>query len=168
MALISPAGARRHGAVVVMATVAVLIAAGCSSGSSSGADQVVLADGQELGSFSPMLGYGQLGVSPIYEGLLRPSADDDARVPDLEPSLASAAPESLGDRQWLLPLREGVRFSDGTTLDAADVIATYDAVRNPTVASEIATDYAPIASIAADGPTAVTVTMPSPVATSTR
>ena len=159
MALISPAGARRHGAVVVMATVAVLIAAGCSSGSSSGADQVVLADGQELGSFSPMLGYGQLGVSPIYEGLLRPSADDDARVPDLEPSLASAAPESLGDRQWLLPLREGVRFSDGTTLDAADVIATYDAVRNPTVASEIATDYAPIASIAADGPTVVTVTM---------
>ena len=146
-----------HGVVAAAATA--LVITGCSSSGSDGANnQIVLADGQELGDFNPLTYYGSLGVSPIYQGLLAPSADDDSRVPDLVPALAASAPERVAPRIWRVPLRTGVTFSDGTAFDAADVVATYDAVRDPKVASEIATDFEPIVAIAADG-AAVKVTM---------
>ena len=145
---------------MVLVAATALVAVGCSSSDSGEAkDQIVLADGQELGDFNPLTYYGSLGVSPIYQGLLAPSADDDSRVPDLVPALAESAPQRTAPRVWRVALRSGVTFSDGSTFDAADVVATYDAVRDPKVASEIATDFDPIASIAADGPAAVKVTM---------
>ncbi|ROZ99142.1 ABC transporter substrate-binding protein [Gordonia sp. OPL2] len=145
-----------------VAAVAVSVIAGCggTSGSSSGSsDTIVLGESQELGDFSPIMGYGQQGVSPIYEGLLRPAADGDSRVPDLIPALADDAPQPVVDRVWRVPLRAGVTFSDGSAFDSADVVATYRAVRDPRVASEISTDFAPIVDVTADGPTAVTVRM---------
>lgn len=155
---------RRSVPTVTLAAATVVVTAamvaGCSGGGADRAtDQLVLAEGQELGDFSPMLGYGQLGVSPIYEGLLRPQADDDARVPDLVPALATAKPIRVQGNTWRIALRENVKFSDGTAFDAADVVATYRAVRSEKVASEIATDVAPIATVTADGTYAVTVTM---------
>ncbi|MBS1695290.1 MAG: ABC transporter substrate-binding protein [Actinobacteria bacterium] len=145
--------------VVVLAAASALVASGCSSAPSTTSqnDQLVLADGQELGSYNPVLGYGESGVSPIYEGLFRPEAPADDVVPDLVPSLAAAEPEQIGPRQWRIPLRSGVTFSDGSAFDSADVVATYEAVKDPTVASEISTHIAPITRIAADGPDAVTI-----------
>ncbi|MBD0860539.1 ABC transporter substrate-binding protein [Gordonia sp. zg691] len=143
-----------------MVLLVVSAAAGCSSSDSATAtDQIVLGEGQELGAFNPMLGYAQLGVSPIYDGLLIPAADGDDRVPDLVPALAAATPERTAPRTWRVPLRSGVTFSDGSSFDAADVIATYRAVVDPQVASEISTDFAPIVDIEADGPEAITVRM---------
>ena len=102
-----------HGVVAAAATA--LVITGCSSSGSDGANnQIVLADGQELGDFNPLTYYGSLGVSPIYQGLLAPSADDDSRVPDLVPALAASAPERVAPRIWRVPLRTGVTFSDGT------------------------------------------------------
>ncbi|MEP9392090.1 ABC transporter substrate-binding protein [Gordonia sp. VNQ95] len=151
---------RRVTPVVGAAVTVAVVIAGCSGGSGQADDQLVLAEGQELGDFSPMMGYGQLGVSPIYEGLLRPQADSDDRVPDLVPSLADSEPIRIdGSNRWRVTLREGVTFSDGTTFDSADVVATYRAVRDPRVASEISTDTAPIAEMTEDGPLAVTVQM---------
>lgn len=140
---------------------AAVIATGCggSTADDGATDQIVLGESQELGDFNPMMGYGQQGVSPIYEGLLRPAADGDSRVPDLIPALAAEAPQQVADRVWRLALKTDVTFSDGSVFDSADVVATYRAVRDPQVAAEISTDFAPIVEVAADGPDAVTVRM---------
>lgn len=153
---------------VGVTAVTALVVAGCATPSSpESQDQIVLAEAQELGSYSPFVSYGELGVSAIYEGLLRPQADSDARIPDLVPALAAAPPESLGPGRWRVQLREGVTFSDGSAFDSADVVATYAALKDPAVASEIATNVAPLTAVTADGPHAVIVdvdteTDPSP------
>lgn len=156
---------------VVMSLAAGLVA-GCSSVSESTAppldsDQIVLAEALELGAYNPVAGYGEAGVSPLYDSLYRPQASDDDAVPDLVPALAADVPQHVAPRRWRVPLRTDVTFSDGTTFDSADVVATYRAVKDPVVASEISTHYAPITSIAADGPSAVVVdvstdTVPTP------
>ncbi|MDH3046531.1 MULTISPECIES: ABC transporter substrate-binding protein [Gordonia] len=155
---------RRGGRPVIVAFAATLLAGvalgGCAEGQDAGSsDQIVLAEGQDLGRFNPMLGYGQSGVSPIYDGLLAPAADGDDRVPDLVPALAASAPERIAPRTWRVPLKDGVTFSDGTAFDAGDVVATYRAVVDPKVASGISTDFAPIVTIESDGPQAITLTM---------
>ncbi|MGV0836682.1 ABC transporter substrate-binding protein [Mycolicibacterium thermoresistibile] len=139
-------------------TAAALLIAGCA-GAPEQHDQIVLADAQELGGYNPVTGYGEAGVSPLYEGLFRPQADTDDTVPDLIPSLAAAAPERLAPRRWRIPLRTDVTFSDGTRFDAADVVATYSAVRDPAVASDISTHLAPVAQVRADGDDAVILDM---------
>lgn len=142
----------------VVAVVTALVAAGCATGSGSGpTEQIVLAAGQELGSFNPVNGYGEQGVSPLYDGLYRPQADTDDVVPDLVPALAADAPEPVGPHRWRIPLRSGVTFSDGSSLDSADVVATYAAVKDPAVASEISTNLQAVVAVTADGPDAVVV-----------
>ncbi|CAN5642658.1 ABC transporter substrate-binding protein [soil metagenome] len=142
-------------AVTAIATMAL---AGCAPAPPSDSqDQIVLAEAQELGGYNPLVGYGELGVSPIYEGLLRPQSDSDTDIPDLVPALAATPPEQLAPQRWRLALREGVTFSDGSTFDSADVVATYAALKNPAVASDIATHVAPITAVTADGPQAVTI-----------
>lgn len=150
-------GLATAGSALLVVTVAV---AGCSTSERAPlTDQIVLGEGQDLGDLNPMMGYAQLGVSPIYDGLLTPSADGDDRVPDLVPALAASRPERVAPRTWRVPLKSGVTFSDGTAFDAADVVATYRAVVDPRVASQISTDFAPIVAVEADGPGAVTVRM---------
>lgn len=118
---------------------------GCSAPTGTSgepADQLVLATGDDLGQFNPIAGYSSTGVSPLYEGLLRPDADNDQQLPELVPALAATDPEVSDDgRTWTVQLREGVQFHDGTDLDARDVAATYEAVLDPVSASPIADDY---------------------------
>lgn len=145
---------------MVVATTVLAAGTACSSGPADVAgDQIVLAEGYELGGFNPVNGYAESGVSPIYDGLFRPDATTDTVVPDLAPALAAEDPQPDGANRWRIPLRTGVMFSDGSTFDSADVVATYRAVRDPKVASEISTSVAPIVSIEADGPDAVTVAL---------
>lgn len=137
---------------------AVVLVAGCAAPSGDAdSDQIVLSDGYVLGGYNPVNGYAETGVSPIYDGLYRPVATTDTALPDLAPALASEPPQPAGPNTWRLRLRSGVTFSDGSALDSADIVATYQAVRDPAVASEIATSVAPILRVRADGPDAVTV-----------
>lgn len=137
---------------------AVVLLAGCAAPSDdTAADQIVLSDGYELGGYNPVNGYGETGVSPLYDGLYRPAATTDTALPELVPALAADLPQPAGANTWRLPLRSGVTFSDGSAFDSADVVATYDAVRDPAVASAIATSVSPILRVSADGPDAVTV-----------
>ena len=149
--------------VIAVATsvAAALAVTGCSPAGDT-ARQLVLAESQPLADYNPLLGYGALGVSPIYEGLLAPAADSDTTLPRLVPALAADEPTRLSGTTWRIPLREDVTFSDGTALDSADVVATYRAVADPAVASDIADQFTPVTAVAADGPNAVTVTMDSP------
>ncbi|MFT3662515.1 MAG: ABC transporter substrate-binding protein [Gordonia sp. (in: high G+C Gram-positive bacteria)] len=131
---------------------------GCST-SNDREDLLVLAEGQELGGYNPLLGYGAYGVSPIYEGLLRPRSAADEKVPALVPALAAAAPERIAPRTWRVRLREDVTFSDGTAFDAADVAATYRAVVDPAVAADVSGTLGPVTAVRADGEHAVTVAL---------
>ncbi|ADG78583.1 Extracellular solute-binding protein family 5 OS=Tsukamurella paurometabola (strain ATCC 8368 / DSM / CCUG 35730 / CIP 100753 / JCM 10117 / KCTC 9821 /NBRC 16120 / NCIMB 702349 / NCTC 13040) OX=521096 GN=Tpau_1971 PE=3 SV=1 [Tsukamurella paurometabola] len=142
---------------VGLITAVALALGACSSGAGGAEDRLVLAETQPLGGFNPLMGYGELGVSPLYEGLYRPDAASDGQVPDLLPALATAAPQRIGPRTWRIPLRAGVTFSDGTPFDAADVVATYRAARDPKVAADIATHVAPVQDVTPDGGGAVIV-----------
>jgi len=126
-------------------------------------DRVVLADSAPLGEFNPVSGYGSTGVSPLYEGLLRPDAADDEHLPDLVPALAAAEPEVGADGlTWTVRLREGVRFHDGSTLDSSDVAATYRAVVDPASGSPIASDYTSIAGVETPDPLTVRFRLDAP------
>lgn len=158
-------------AAVTLATI--LGATGCtpqrpSSGDvhdTGGEEGIVLADSQDLGQYNPVSGYAQLGVSPIYEGLLRPTSPDDTAVPTLVPALAAEAPSSDATATtWTVRLRQDVRFSDGSTFDADDVVATYRAVLDPASASEIAASVQMIDTVTATDPHTVTFALRHPYA----
>jgi peptide/nickel transport system substrate-binding protein len=133
---------RRLGGLALAGLVAVAGCADPDAGNGRDAASLVLADGYALDSLNPIAGYAESGEGKLYEGLLRIAARDAATNPQLEPALAAAAPEVSADaRQWTVRLRDGVRFHDGSTLDADDVVATFGAILDPVVASPLATSY---------------------------
>ncbi|MGY1813714.1 ABC transporter substrate-binding protein [Blastococcus sp. SYSU D00820] len=125
-----------------------LVASGCSApgggdGGGSADRRLVLADAYEPELFNPVAGHGETGSSKVYDGLVRLAGG--AGIPELEPALAVQLPEADAQaREWTVRLREGVRFSDGTTFGAEDVVATYEAVLDPASASPIAGNYSMI------------------------
>lgn len=149
-------GVGRGGKTAMAVTVACAsVLAGCSApsssnGGSSGAQgsSVTLADIEPVGHYNPVAGYAATGVSPIYEGLLRPDAQSDSTLPELKPALASGKPTVSEDKKsWTVKLRKGVTFHDGSAFDSKDVAATYRAILNPKSASPIADDYKVIDSV---------------------
>lgn len=132
---------RAKAAIALSASFLTMTLAACSA-PTTGSDQLVLAEPGAVDEFNPVDGHGAAGVSPIYEGLLAPNATDDTTLPALEPQLAAETPAVTDDgRTWTVTLREDVQFHDGTAFDAEDVAATYRAVTDPAVASEVAADY---------------------------
>lgn len=142
----------RHGVFVVCAATAITVTTtACTAtiaDSGDTPDRIVLADAQALGAYNPVNGFGELGVSQLYDGLLAPAPESDRSLPRLVPALAAAVPVSNADATvWEVPLRVGVTFSDGSAFGAEDVVATYAAVLDPASASEIAESYAMISSV---------------------
>ncbi|WP_442971341.1 ABC transporter substrate-binding protein [Rhodococcus sp. EPR-157] len=144
----------RTGSVVGVAVGAtcVLAVVSCSaptnSASESSARGLVLADGYELGGYNPVAGYGAAGEAKMYDGLLRLDGADG--LPGFEPSLATELPTSNADATvWTVPLRDGVAFSDGSSFDAADVVATYGAIQDPASASEVRSSFDMITDVVA-------------------
>ncbi|WP_432557382.1 ABC transporter substrate-binding protein [Granulicoccus sp. GXG6511] len=125
-------------------------AAPSSAGNGAASTEIILADAYDLGGYNPIAGYGELGVSPLYDGLMRLDSTDDRALPSFAPALASAYPTPNADfTEWTVPLRRGVVFHDGTTFDAADVVATYSAVLDPASASEIGSAFAMLDTVTA-------------------
>ncbi|WP_222048559.1 ABC transporter substrate-binding protein [Modestobacter lapidis] len=137
---------RATGGLVATAAVLTTLSACSAPGTASdGADtrRLVLADAYEPEPFNPVGGHGETGSSKVYDGLVR--LGGGTGLPELEPALATELPRDDGTATtWTVPLRDGVRFSDGSTFDAADVVATYSAVLDPASASPIAGNYAMI------------------------
>ncbi|GGQ80387.1 ABC transporter substrate-binding protein [Streptomyces flaveolus] len=110
---------------------------GGTGGGAEAAESVVIGVASEPDTLSPLLGYGKDGNSKIFDGLLARDADLK-----LKPALAAALPEVAdGGRTYTFTLRDGVKFSDGEPLTAADVVYTYrtvlDAKTNNTARSEL-------------------------------
>ncbi len=81
----------------------------------------------------------------VHRGLLK--LDDNFNVqPDL--ALSWDHPEPL---LWRFYLQRGVLFSDGSSVDAADVVATLEAVLDPELTSPLKASFAAIASVSAVG-----------------
>src|SRR5690606_10367466 len=142
-------------AVAVLATVAA--ASACATVPAAPpvpADGLVLADGFDLGGYNPIAGHGEAGESKLYDGLLRLVGGDG--MPTFEPALAAEMPTVSDDGlHWEVTIRDGVRFTDGTTVDAEDIAATYRAILDPASASPLATSLNMIESVTATGPHAV-------------
>jgi peptide/nickel transport system substrate-binding protein len=98
---------------------------------------MVIAESTEPASLDPLDGYAPYGASKIFDGLLEYQSDGSLR-----PVLAAAPPVPSADgKTWTVAIRSGVKFSDGTPLTAADVVATYQALLNPAFASPLRADY---------------------------
>ncbi len=142
-------------AVAVLATVAAATAcATVPAAPPVPADGLVLADGFDLGGYNPIAGHGEAGESKLYDGLLRLVGGEG--MPTFEPALAAEMPTVSDDGlHWEVTIRDGVRFTDGTTVDAEDIAATYRAILDPASASPLATSLNMIESVTATGPHAV-------------
>ncbi|MEB7505387.1 ABC transporter substrate-binding protein [Arthrobacter koreensis] len=139
--------------------------AGCS-GPPGEAAGIVLADANEPGQFNPVGGHGDSGQSQIYDSLLRLSpVNGSSSLPGFEPWLATDMPQSnSGGTEWTVQVRSGVKFTDGTDLDAGDVAATYRAVIDPASASELATSYDMLQDVTAAEDGTVTFSLKYPYA----
>ncbi|MFE6286135.1 ABC transporter substrate-binding protein [Streptomyces sp. NPDC057877] len=151
-----------RGTAVAAATVSAITA--CSApggGDAQGAtDSVVIGVASEPDTLSPLLGYGKDGNSKIFDGLLAHDADLKLR-----PALAKALPE-IGDggRTYTYTLREGVEFSDGEPLTAADVAFTYRTILDEKTNNTSRSELDAIEEVRADGDDTVVFTLKYPYA----
>ena len=118
-----------------------LVAAGCGGGSkkststgaaagAKGGDLVTVANAAPSGSPDPQVNYTlqewQLLILS-HDGLIAfrrlGGAPGTKKVPDLAESIPTP---TNGGKTWTFKLRSGIKFSDGSTLDGADVKATFE------------------------------------------
>lgn len=81
---------------------------------------------------------------------------------EVEPGLATF--EMPDDTTYVLTLREGLTFHDGTPLDAEAVKANFDRMLDPATGSPRASDLAPVSSVEVTGPLEVTISLDAPYA----
>ncbi|MEV4774391.1 ABC transporter substrate-binding protein [Microbacterium sp. LWH12-1.2] len=98
----------------------------------------------------------QILIDNIYEGLVTRTQDNK-----IEPRLASEYEVSDDGLTYTFTLNEGITFHSGTALTAADVVASYEAVRTDATLQGNA-DFAAVASITSPDPTTVEIVLTAP------
>lgn len=119
---------------------------------------MVLAEPVAPTTLDPLAGFAPDGAAKVYDGLY-------AYQPDgiLQPELAAAPPSPSADgRQWTVPLRTGISFSDGTPFGVADVLAAYRSVLRPS--SPLHAAYSMLTQVTEVDPTTVRFTLAYPYA----
>jgi peptide/nickel transport system substrate-binding protein len=92
----------------------------------------------------------------IYDGLVRLS-------PDLKPLPNLAARwENPDPLTWIFHLRKGVKFHDGSSLTADDVVFTFQSLLDPATKAPLRSLYTPIQAIEATSPDTVRMTLSAP------
>ncbi|MEU6646667.1 ABC transporter substrate-binding protein [Saccharomonospora sp. NPDC046836] len=113
-------------------------------------------------SLNPIAGFGNTGKGKTNEGLLTLEGGADT-LPDFVPNLAAEDPTISRDaKTWTVAIRPDVTFSDGSTLDAGDVVATYEAIADPATASPIAGDLVNLEGVRAVDEMTVEFTLEEP------
>lgn len=119
---------------------------------------LVLGTDREAVSFDPTVQNTNMASNAVYDSLLRQAPDGS-----VQPFLARSMTSPDGGTTWTMTLRPGVRFSDGTPLDAAAVVInTQRHIDKPT--SPARTYAMMIATMRATDPLAVQFTLRSPLA----
>src|SRR5271166_60406 len=114
-----------------------LLAAACSSSTSSGtssgstASGVLTIDNESGGNwtcdFNPFnLSYIAFSLGPVYEPLVFVNTLQSAKA---TPWLASSYAWSNGNKTLTFTIRNGVKFSNGTPMTAADVAFTFNLLK---------------------------------------
>ncbi|RAP40902.1 ABC transporter substrate-binding protein [Rhodovulum viride] len=93
----------------------------------------------------------------VFEGLTRFAADGT-----VGPGLAASWETNETATVYTFHLREGVRFHDGTTMEADDVVFSLDRARGPDSSNAQKALFEGIDSVAATDPLTVTVTLTQP------
>jgi peptide/nickel transport system substrate-binding protein len=71
-------------------------------------------------------------IAPFYSVLIRVNPDNPASTTDFRCDLCTEMPKPTdGGKTYTFKIRDGVKFSDGTTLDAHDIVATYKKIISP-------------------------------------
>jgi len=145
----------------------VLAAAGCQAGTAqdsapSGEDTIALLTPSLPETLNPLAGFDNNGTGKINETLYTLEGDAHS-LPNIVPLLAQDEPKISKDGlSWIVHLRSGVEFSDGTGFDAKDVVASYRAVLDPASASPIAGTLENLASVEAIDARTVRFTLKEP------
>jgi peptide/nickel transport system substrate-binding protein len=98
-------------------------------------------------------------LSQIYDGLLEVNADLE-----VEPALATGYTVSDDGLSYLFTLREGVKFHNGRTMTADDVVYSFARIVDPATGSPVASRFAQVESVTAEGSSAVRITLKAPFA----
>jgi peptide/nickel transport system substrate-binding protein len=93
----------------------------------------------------------------VYDNLARLDKDDQPI-----PQLATAWRPEKGGQEWVLTLREGVRFHNGDEFTSADVVATVERSLDKSRSGAGYGCFGPVTAIAPEGPHAVRFTLELP------
>jgi peptide/nickel transport system substrate-binding protein len=145
-------------AAVVIAAVSVTAASARTAHSSAG--PFVVANTSSIQKLDPhvitnFLDFQAIGL--IYDTLVQYN-----RKLQITPDLATSWKFSNGNKTLTLQLRQGVKFSDGTTFDSADVVASLQRVQNPKTADASASFISTVTKITPAGQYAVKLTLSRP------
>lgn len=160
-----PRTRRGTAGVIGLTAVAAVVLAGCSpstNGSGSGAEGGTLVVGvtTDVDTLLPWAAtqFQAINVLQNTYGTLT-EFDEELNV---VPGLAESWDVGDDGLSLVFHLREGVTFSDGSTFDAEDVVASYETIRDPESASVSATNFAAVESIEATDESTVTFTLTAP------
>jgi peptide/nickel transport system substrate-binding protein len=104
--------------------------------------------------------YGLKVTRLLHASLVRVHPFTLEPVPDLAAKIEIESPT-----RYRIQLKPGLKFSDGSTLDAADVVATFEGLVDPEVKSRFVSTFARVASVRAEGPQQVVFELKAPHAT---
>jgi peptide/nickel transport system substrate-binding protein len=104
--------------------------------------------------------YGLKLTRLLHASLVRVDAFTLEPTPDLAESVTIETPT-----RYRAHLRAGLSFSDGSALDSADVVATFQGLVDPKVKSRFMSTFARVVSVKADGPRDVLFELDAPHAT---
>lgn len=138
---------------------AILVAAVLASHAS--ADRIRLGADVDAGTLDPRVMRDTTAYrvnNLLYDGLVQLDADLQPK-PDLAESWSNPEPTV-----WVFNLREGVKFHDGTILDADDVVYTFETILDPELKARFRSLFTPIETIEAVDGNTVRITLKEPYA----
>src|SRR5262245_4295708 len=157
--------ARRHAVYALLLAVACGLAAGATlargaTASQAASNELSVALTGDIGSLDPAAWRGPEAAYieyQMYDTLLRLDPSTNKIVPGLATSWRRVNPTT-----YVLQLRKGVTFWDGTPLTSADVVYSYQRALKKDVGAWNVPEYAFVRSYVATGPRTVTIRLKQP------
>lgn len=163
-----PRSRRLAAGSIGLAATSALVLAGCSSttaepaGSDDADSQATLVVGvtTDVDTLLPWTAT-QFQAINVLQNVYGTLTELDAEL-NVTPGLAESWTVSDDGLEVVFDLRQDVLFSDGSTFEAEDVVASYEAIQNPETAAVSATNLASVTSIEATDEHSVTLTLAAP------